>query len=138
MAKGNVSGGTAKAPVTEVVKQKKEKVKKGLYSGKSKAPFDTIPTDYDFKLHKPLKGKDFAGKAGFWEFKAAQTKLRAENMLAAAAALTDRAVKFRAFGDDKVAKSAKKLERVRAQAAALEKELAGLGFDTSKLTAAKV
>ncbi|MAF76507.1 MAG: hypothetical protein CMF17_11780 [Idiomarinaceae bacterium] len=80
-------------------------------------------------LHKPLVKGDFASEDVYLEFRAFLGRARAAKLLRGAKTLETRADKIRKFGDEKTRKKAAKLERMKEQMAALEKELEEAGVD---------
>jgi hypothetical protein len=137
MAKATNSATTTK--VAEVAKQKnsgkkvphplrgsfKKDGKKVVAIATASWPFESVPTDYDFKKHSPLTKKDFKSEAGFFDYLAASNELRAKE-------LRDKADVSRTMGTGEDRKAAKSLE---AKAKAIEDLVAKL---TPKLGKDKV
>lgn len=120
----------AAAPVAEKVKKVKAKrIAHPIIGAKTGYPFDAIPTDYDVKLHKPLKKKDFAatndGQANFLIYTADRLQPRLEAQLKRVGEMRVEAENVRKFGSQSKAKQLKKLTKLREAIAALEAELAG-------------
>jgi hypothetical protein len=125
------------APGAKEPKAKKEKKAKrvdypGLKDAEGKpVSFETIPTDFDSKIHRPLPRRAFKNEATFWELKVTA----AEKHLAKVKQMAEDAKKTGGLADKG---KAKKLLNMLARAKELEAELAGeLGADElAKLLAA--
>ena len=93
-------------------------------------PFETLPGDYDFLRHKPLKKADFVNEAAYYDYRVAQAEYRVEK-------LRERATLARTLGTSRDAAKARRLLRIRAKFAELRKELEGAGVDVDALLAAQ-
>lgn len=94
-------------------------------------PFETLPADFSHKLHSPLVKKDFKSEAGFFDYLASIYDKKATDLRA-------KAESSRTMGTGEDRKSAKRLEALAAQSAALVAKLSGkLGADVvAKIVAA--
>lgn len=86
-----------------------------------------IPSTWNPKEFKPLSRKEFASDDVFLDFRAQDLELKIERVVKLAKDLRVRASNLRKFGDEKTRKKAAKLQRMREQMAALEKELESEG-----------
>jgi len=69
-------------------------------------PFKEIPDDFDSSKHKPLKKKDFASEATYFDMKAAEYETKAEEFRA-------KAEEARTLGDKETRQAANRLKKVQ-------------------------
>lgn len=88
-----------------------------------------IPTDFDAKIHEPLKAGDFSDEALYFEFRAEQCEKQAQSF-------RHQAGKIRALGNAADKQKAAKLVKMRERMEALKAQLAAEGVDVEALLAA--
>lgn len=106
---------------------KKEKVKKAIYPGLLDAEgapqkLKEIPTDFDAKLHKPLKKTDFEGEWTYLEMKAVELESKAKK-------LRSEAETIKSLGSSADRSKAKKLLAMQERMAELMQSLRDQGID---------
>jgi len=110
--------------------QKKGKVHHPLLKvdadGKPTEKLESVPDDFDPKVHKPLRKSDFASEASY-------LIMRAEDLEQKAKGYRDEAELIRKGGGKKAAAKAKRLQKMQERMDALKKELEESGIDTAEL-----
>ena len=133
MAKKPAPVATANAKPTSEKKEKKEKKARvphpALFNAAGEAvKLTSIPADFDPKLHKPLKRKDFESEAAFMRMQADEFEARAKRLRVEA----EQAEKL---GNTKDRAKAKKLLGMQKRIEELKAEMSKDGFDIDQLLA---
>lgn len=119
------TGDPSAKPGTKEEKAKKEKRVRIDYPV-PEGGLDSWPTDFDAKVHKPLKRKDFKDETLWLEAKAAEYEKRAS-------AMRDEIETCKTLGNAKDRARAKKLLSMQKRMAEMEAELKGEGVDVDNL-----
>jgi hypothetical protein len=125
------AGGAVAAAAAK--KDKPAKVKRGLFDVKTAVDaggkaielnedgqLTAVPSNWDPKLHKPLKGKQFADDGVLNDYKAQLADLKAAHFKLLADNFRKDAEQFRKFGDPEKRKGLKKVEKLAEQYLALQ------------------
>lgn len=94
--------------------------------GKATVKLDEYPADWDAKVHKPLRRKDFTGDHVFLERRATELEAKAKQ-------LRIEAEEARKLGNSADRAKAKKLRSMLDKVADLKKELEAQGIDVTSL-----
>lgn len=91
-----------------------------------------LPQAYDPSQHKSPRAKDFADGADYYEFRAMQAELEAEELKARADKDRNRAADLRKYGDPATRKSVDALRKQMQRLEDLKSQLAKDGVDVSE------
>jgi len=111
-------------------KAKKGKVTKVDHPALADGKLETAPADFDPKVHKPLKKKDFKDEPAYLEFIAAGLDKKA-------AALREQATKIRTLGNTASSSKVKTLMKMQERMAELMATLKQQGIDVDTLLSTK-
>ena len=84
---------------------------------------EIVQPSFSYAKNKPIGRKEFANDGAFLKFRAGLFNYRGNRLLEIAKKLTERSENYLKYGDQKKAKAAAKLDRLKKQMAALEAQL---------------